>query len=121
VNLEQNTFFDIQTDRGCLHVDGSPHVIRLRRTTLWHSDAGARPPHQKPTPRWPPVLTKNGNLIDSFYNASASATSLRPRRWPSTTIATPLPAMRAMPLKARAFGNSPQMTEPDTTPHNAKQ
>jgi hypothetical protein len=30
---------DIQTDRGNLHVDGSPHVIRLRRTTLWHFDA----------------------------------------------------------------------------------
>ncbi|MGA9209656.1 MAG: hypothetical protein WB347_17780, partial [Terriglobales bacterium] len=40
---------DIQTDRGNLHVDGSPHVIRLRRTTLWHFDAesGRRPPHQK--------------------------------------------------------------------------
>jgi hypothetical protein len=37
---------DIQTDRGNLHVDGSPHVIRLRRTTLWHFDAGSgrRPP-----------------------------------------------------------------------------
>jgi hypothetical protein len=72
-------------------------------------------------PLWPRVLTKNGNLIDSFYNASASATSLRPRRWSSTTNATPLPTMRAIPVKARAFGNSPQMTTPDTTPHSAKQ
>ena len=40
---------DIQTDRGNLHVDGSPHVIRLRQTTLWHFDAesGRRPPHHK--------------------------------------------------------------------------
>ena len=67
------------------------------------------------------IVTKNGNLIDSFYNASASTTSLRTRRWSSTTIATPLPAMRAMPVRARAFGNSPQMTKPDTTPHSAKQ
>ena len=39
---------NIQTDRGNLHVDGSPDVIRLRRTTLWHLDAGSgrRPPHQ---------------------------------------------------------------------------
>jgi len=42
---------DIQTDRGNLHVDGSPDVIRLRRTTLWHLDAGSgrRPPHQSRT------------------------------------------------------------------------
>ena len=32
---------DIQTDCANLHVDGSPHVIRLRRTTLWHLDAGS--------------------------------------------------------------------------------
>src|ERR1035441_9939420 len=39
---------DIQTDRGNLHVDGSSHVIRLQRTTLWHLGAGSgrRPPHQ---------------------------------------------------------------------------
>ena len=48
VNLE-HVLGDIQTDRGNLHVDGSPHVIRLRRTTLWHFDAGSgrRPPHQE--------------------------------------------------------------------------
>src|SRR5712671_74964 len=47
VNLK-HVFGDIQTDRGNLHVDGSPDVIRLRRTTLWHLDAGSgrRPPHQ---------------------------------------------------------------------------
>jgi hypothetical protein len=47
VNLE-HVLGDIQTDRGNLHVDGSLHVIRLRRTTLSHSDAGSgrRPPHQ---------------------------------------------------------------------------
>ena len=33
VNLE-HVLGDIQTDRGNLHVGGSPHVIRLRRTTL---------------------------------------------------------------------------------------
>src|SRR6478735_9501394 len=50
VNLE-HVLGDIQTDRGNLHVDGSPDVIRLRRTTLWHFDAGngRRPPHQNRT------------------------------------------------------------------------
>jgi hypothetical protein len=50
VNLK-HVLGDIQTDRGNLHVDGSPDVIRLRRTTLWHLDAGSgrRPPHQKET------------------------------------------------------------------------
>src|SRR5690348_3766527 len=48
VNLK-HVLGDIQTDRGNLHVDSSPDVIRLRRTTLWHLDAGSgrRPPHQK--------------------------------------------------------------------------
>jgi hypothetical protein len=48
VNLE-HVLGDIQTDRGNLHVDGSPHVIRFRRTTLWHFDGGSgrRPPHQQ--------------------------------------------------------------------------
>src|SRR5450759_2269532 len=47
VNLE-HVLGDIQTDRGYLHVDGSSHVIRLQRTTLWHLGAGSgrRPPHQ---------------------------------------------------------------------------
>ena len=47
VNLEY-VLGDIQTDRGNLHADGSSHVIRLQRTTLWHLDAGSgrRPPHQ---------------------------------------------------------------------------
>jgi hypothetical protein len=38
---------DIQPDRGNLHLDGSPHVIRTT-ITLWHFDAGSgrRPPHQ---------------------------------------------------------------------------
>jgi hypothetical protein len=40
VNLEY-VLGEIQTDRGNFHVDGSPHVIRLRRTTLWHSMPGA--------------------------------------------------------------------------------
>jgi hypothetical protein len=46
--LTEHVLGDIQIDRGNLHVDGSPHVIRLRRTTLWHFDAesGRRPPHQ---------------------------------------------------------------------------
>src|SRR4249919_1963268 len=50
VNLK-HVLGDIQTDRGNLHVDGSPDVIRLRRTTLWHLEAGSgrRPPHQKRT------------------------------------------------------------------------
>jgi len=42
VNLK-HVLGDIQTDRGNLHVDGSPDVIRLRRTTLWHLDAGSAP------------------------------------------------------------------------------
>ena len=47
-----NVLRDIQTDRGNLHVDDSPHVIRLRRTTLWHFDAGSwrRPTTSKPEP-----------------------------------------------------------------------
>src|ERR1039457_5885685 len=50
VNLE-HVLGDIQTDRGNLHVDGSSHVIRLQRTTLWHLGAGSgrRPPHHKQT------------------------------------------------------------------------
>ena len=51
---------------------------------------------------------------------SGLGTSLRPRRWSSTTIATPLPTIRAIPARARAFGNSPQTTRPDTTPQSAK-
>jgi len=35
---------DIQTDRANLHVDGSPHVIRLTTIILWHFDAGKRTP-----------------------------------------------------------------------------
>jgi hypothetical protein len=31
----------VRNPRGNLHVDGSAHVIRLGRTTLWHRDAGA--------------------------------------------------------------------------------
>jgi len=47
VNLEY-VLGDIQTDRANLHVDGSPHVIRLTTIILWHFDAGSgrRPPHQ---------------------------------------------------------------------------
>jgi hypothetical protein len=44
VDLE-HVLGDIQTDRGNLHVKGSPHVIRLRRITLWHSMPGAGPVH----------------------------------------------------------------------------
>src|SRR6476646_8169157 len=69
VNLK-HVLGDIQTDRGNLHVDGSPDVIRLRRTTLWHLDAGSgrRPPHQSSArasaliasePKlWIPILTR---------------------------------------------------------------
>src|ERR1700751_1337499 len=59
VNLE-HVLGDIQTDRGNLHVDGSPHVIRLRRTTLWHFDAGSgrRPPHQYRTNAWQRIAAK---------------------------------------------------------------
>jgi hypothetical protein len=31
------------------------------------------PSAEKPTPRWPRVPTKSGNLIESFYDVSASA------------------------------------------------
>jgi hypothetical protein len=37
----ENILGDIQTDRGNLHVDSSPHVIRLTTITLWHFDAGS--------------------------------------------------------------------------------
>src|SRR6516164_1912304 len=39
---------DIQTDRGNLHLDGSPHGDSSTTITLWHFDAGSgrRPPHQ---------------------------------------------------------------------------
>src|SRR5450631_3530664 len=36
---------DIQTDRGNLHVDGSPHVIRLRRSLYGTSMPGAGAVH----------------------------------------------------------------------------
>ena len=51
VNLE-HVLGDIQTDRGNLHVDGSSHVIRLRRTTLWHSMPGAGVVHHINSDRW---------------------------------------------------------------------
>ncbi|HEX9323929.1 MAG TPA: hypothetical protein VF913_17695, partial [Xanthobacteraceae bacterium] len=36
---------DIQTDRGNLHLDGSPHVIRLRRSLYGTSMPGAGAVH----------------------------------------------------------------------------
>src|ERR1035437_6583685 len=61
VNLE-HVLGDIQTDRGNLHVDGSSHVIRLQRTTLWHLGAGSgrRPPHQKQSLCLPKSLSDIG-------------------------------------------------------------
>jgi hypothetical protein len=49
VNLK-HVLGDIHTDRGNLHLDGSPHVIRTT-ITLWHCDAGSgrRPPHHNGT------------------------------------------------------------------------
>jgi hypothetical protein len=40
---------DIQTYRGNLHQDGSPHGDSSITITLWHCDAGngRRPPHQE--------------------------------------------------------------------------
>src|SRR4029453_14936069 len=60
VNLK-HVLGDIQTDRGNLHVDGSPDVIRLRRTTLWHLDAGSgrRPPHQQRKSRSRPTRSNH--------------------------------------------------------------
>src|SRR5450759_5519227 len=64
VNLEY-VLGEIQTDRGNLHVDGSPHVIRLRRTTLWHSMQGAgvvhhiKARHGGPLKPWRRYLTPN--------------------------------------------------------------
>jgi hypothetical protein len=37
---------DIQTDRGNLHLDGSPHVIRLRRSLYGTSMPGAGAVHR---------------------------------------------------------------------------
>jgi hypothetical protein len=44
VNLE-HVLGDIQPDRASLHLDGSPHVIRLATITLWHSMPGAGAVH----------------------------------------------------------------------------
>jgi hypothetical protein len=44
VNLE-HVLGDIQTDRGNLHLDGSPHVIRLRRSLFGTSMPGAGAVH----------------------------------------------------------------------------
>ena len=62
-----------------------------------------------------------GAVQSGADHVTGLGTSLRPRRWSSTTIATPLPAMTAMPVRASAFGNSPQTTRPDITPHSARQ
>ena len=66
-----NVLRDNQTDRGNLHVDGSPHVIRLRRTTLWHFDAGSgrRPPHQNPEITAADIA---GRLLIEAFRASRS-------------------------------------------------
>src|SRR6266567_3165393 len=51
VNLK-HVLGDIQTDRGNLHLDGSPHVIRLRRSLYGTSTPGAGAVHHiKPGPR----------------------------------------------------------------------
>src|SRR6266536_875722 len=44
VNLK-HVLGDIQTDRGNLHLDGSPHVIRLRRSLYGTSMPGAGAVH----------------------------------------------------------------------------
>jgi hypothetical protein len=44
VDLE-HVLGDIQTDRGNLHLDGSPHVIRLRRSPYGTSMPGAGAVH----------------------------------------------------------------------------
>src|SRR5207342_772685 len=64
---------DIQPDRGNLHLDGSPHVIRLRRTTLWHFDAGSgrRPPHQTQTSD-----NKNPGVLPGLLGASMAERSV---------------------------------------------
>ena len=57
----------------------------------------------------------------SRHSASVNAiSSWRPRRRSSRTMATPLPAMRAMPASARAFGSAPKTKTPDSTPQSAK-
>lgn len=55
------------------------------------------------------------------HGASAgTASPPRTRCRSSTTTATPLPAIRAIPARARAFGSSPQTTRPDATPQSAR-
>jgi hypothetical protein len=41
----KNVLGDIQTDRGNLHLDGSPHVIRLQRSLYGTSMPGAGAVH----------------------------------------------------------------------------
>jgi hypothetical protein len=64
-------------------------------------------------------LIADSHILDP-QSASVSPVSSRPRRRSSTTMAMPLPAIRAIPARARAFGNAPQTITPATTPHSAK-
>jgi len=52
----------------------SPHVIRFRRTTLWHFDAGSgrRPPHQEQT--W--TLGLHRNRMSGAQRAAGATTRL---------------------------------------------
>jgi hypothetical protein len=43
-----------------------------------------------------------------------------PRRWSMSTMATPLPAMSAIPKSPRAFGKTPKTKSPDSTAQRAK-
>jgi hypothetical protein len=49
-----------------------------------------------------------GDRAPGDHTASDRARTLRPRHWSSTTMAMPLPAIREIPARAKAFGNSPQ-------------
>src|SRR6478736_5485924 len=87
VNLE-HVLGDIQTDRGNLHVDGSLDVIRLRRTTLWHFDAGERAPSTTSKSSGT-VVVKSPKMIDRACALRKRARSISS---PAENISNSLPS-----------------------------
>src|SRR5262249_994201 len=117
VNLE-HVLGDIQTDRGNLHVDGSPSVIRLTTITLWHFDAGSgrRPPHQ--TRKLPGCVIARRARREAFAlpqsrETPASARGLRaPGRAPRRRLQDVRPTRKALPAPARHAARSFALSAP---------